>query len=67
MKNKQQQGQQRSGTKRDSSVTVWLQADEIEKLDEKIARKVRVCPGAVLSRSAYLAELLRRDLAAQES
>lgn len=47
--------------KRQSNVTVWLTEAEIKALDQKRERMRRACPGAQISRSAYIAELVRKD------
>lgn len=52
--------------KRQSNVTVWLTEAELKALDQKRERLMRACPGAQLSRSAYIAELVRRDQKAPE-
>lgn len=55
-----------SDQKRDRHVTVWLTEDELRALDQACERVVRQVPGARLSRGAYLAELLKKHLAASK-
>lgn len=50
--------------KRTVNVSVWLTEAEVRELDQARERALRGLPGARLPRSVYLAELLRRHLAA---